>query len=634
MNRVAKQLAPNELKQLASRYYMALGQLGTTIEDVRYDPRARYQAIMAKWPWTALVNLGVQITQAVLGSKVVPPGQEKALELASRVFMSVRRAPNKPVDWFDKNYDRMNFIYDAATQWADKGTTDTEQKFTVGPFTVHNTLGLTGNDLAGIQASLHKAIAAIKGLTAHDITKVLYGDIMIVGNLQKGTVVAWYYPEDDVVYVRPFRNAGFNEIHSIVHELGHRYWRKFAPRTMKMAWMRHHDNVATSTPDYDMPKVGDPLPVTIKGVRFKKGEPKVTRETDHGYYFRYTSKDETEREMTVSKFTIANVMAEKARRASGFPTPYSAKNFEEHFCDALGLIALGQLKEPHLSVFRQIVEGAEPKDERMIAAGTYIQISRDDLETWLDTIHLHEKWYLQPNKAGVYILPLSEGVGVKLSSTIGTRDDAMGRGQASMQLALISRITGQVLNKKAQGQSHFARTTNWQKNWRDGIDRMRDAYIKAQGFYDALALIEDREAYKTDVTDKIEGHEGWQNHPVLVDLHNRVERGGILTTAQNTLLNKILAGDDGRSTRNPAPPNGHGTGPLPDETLLERMRALYRAAQNRNDAWLMDFLKSVSQVVKAGRALSPKQQEVLDKNFSRYRVATLAARYFQDHPHV
>ena len=146
---------------------------------------------------------------------------------------------------------------------------------------------------------------------------------------------------------------------------------------------------------------------------------------------------------------------------------------------------------------------------------------------------------MKPGKAGIYLIPLSDTVAVKLSSTIGTSDDAMGRGMASMQLALTSLITGQTLNRKAQGQGHFKRTTNWKTTWAKGFELMKDAYMKAQGFYDAIAAIEDRDKYKADILKKIESTPDWKNESILVDFHGKITQDGILTGKQLALLDKI-----------------------------------------------------------------------------------------------
>ena len=254
--------------------------------------------------------------------------------------------------------------------------------------------------------------------------------------------------------------------------------------------------------------------------------------------------------------------------------------------------------------------------------GTYVQISRDELEQWISSLPLKGKWYVKPGYAGVYLLPVAKNVGVKLSSTIGSKDDAMGKGRASMQLALVSLVTGQVLNKKAQGQKHFKRTTNWQATWKKGFDRLKQAYLKAQGFYDALAVIEDREKYKNDLLKEIETAPAWAGHKTLADFHVRLQKGGILTAKQVGLLRAEVANAVQNSPVPAVTPDEPDESPV-DDALVSRLRDLWRAAQQSGDNWLMDFSKSIGEQVKGGRPLTPRQQAVLDKNLRRHRLARL-----------
>ena len=256
-------------------------------------------------------------------------------------------------------------------------------------------------------------------------------------------------------------------------------------------------------------------------------------------------------------------------------------------------------------------------------AGTYVQIDRDELESWLNGLpHLTGKAQRVPGRAGVYVLPLSDFVGVRLSSTIGSSDDAVERGKASMQLALVSLITGQVLNKKAQGQSHFKRTVNWKTTWKEGIDRMREAYTKSQGFYDGVARIHDRNAYKADVLKAIDEIPNWQENGILSDFRVLVDRGGILTLTQEELLNRTLDAEE-RKLRAPAP-----VAPAAEPAMLNTLRELYVRARKSGDQWLMEFTESVGKQLKGGRPLSPKQQEVIERNMAKFRMASsIAARY-------
>lgn len=645
MHVTAKQVSPDEMSRMASDYYRFLGTLGKQIEESRDFIAAHptFRVHPRIWVWTPFIQHGLVLAQAVLGTKDIPAGQEKNLELAVRLFMASQRQPNKPVEWFDKNYNRLNFLYDAAIKWSDKKEGESEQRFTHGPFTVHNTLGLAGKDLDGIKDAITKAVMLLKGMKVPGIEKVLYGDVMIVGRLSKGTHIAWYYPNEDVVYVRPFSNVGFDELESLIHELGHRYTRKFIDKATWLEWRRYHKSLEWKKFDTPLKElnVGDQMPFQIKGIKGRPTIQKIEMEPQLRARIVYFADNKAVPEPTVKQW-VRNAEEQIQR----YPTLYSATSEDEHFCEALAYRAMGKLKEPNLSAFKDIIEEGKSgwdaaklataippgwtttfdrmREQNMKheAAGTYVQIDRDELEEWMNTLRLHGKSYRAPNKAGVYLLPFSDTVACKLSSTIGTSDDAMGRGMASMQLSLVSRVTGQTLNKKAQGQSHFKRTLNWKKTWAEGVERMRDAYAKSAGFYDALAAIEDRDQYKIDVMSAIESIADWRNNSILADFHAVAEKGGILTLKQVDLLDRTL--DRERSRHVPKPVQD---APKAEDPLLPILRALYSKARAANNAWLMEFTKSVADQLNRGRQLSPKQMEIIERSRDQFKVGMVVERY-------
>jgi len=224
---------------------------------------------------------------------------------------------------------------------------------------------------------------------------------------------------------------------------------------------------------------------------------------------------------------------------------------------------------------------------------TYVDISRQDIEDWLNTFpRFRGKWWLVEGRAGIYMLPLSNNVAIKFSSTVGTQDRGLSRGGASAQLRLVSLQTGQVLNKKAQGQRGFYRTINWKKNWKKGVDTFVQTYTKSADFYERIALAEDR----------------GQTTP---------ERG----------------------SPEPDPEKEAET-----QEKLNELRKLYLAAKRAGDRWtyeqFLDPRGNVVQRVKKGQPLSPKQKEILFDKFDRYAdamgkirlgstAAELAERYLQ-----
>lgn len=116
---------------------------------------------------------------------------------------------------------------------------------------------------------------------------------------------------------------------------------------------------------------------------------------------------------------------------------------------------------------------------------SYTQITRTELEDWLSQSGYD--WIRNPNAAGIYFVNLSDEVAVKISSTIGSRDDAMGRGRASMNMMLVSRVNGRCLNRKARDRKHFKRTSGWRSTWTEGLIHWEGVFNKCPDFYNRVA---------------------------------------------------------------------------------------------------------------------------------------------------
>lgn len=241
---------------------------------------------------------------------------------------------------------------------------------------------------------------------------------------------------------------------------------------------------------------------------------------------------------------------------------------------------------------------------------SYVQLTREEFEGWLSDIGFGPgKRQLKPGRGGVYQLFLSPIVAIEINSTTGSQDQVMGRGKASMSVKLVSRINGRTLNKKAQGQNYFARTLNWRENWKKGVDRMRDTYIKAKDFYDTLGAIEDYDAYQQENLALIQGVPGWESNSFLLDLVTRLRKGGVLSPKQRDAVFRMAE----ESSRDP------GT----EDSRLPLLRDLYRAARRAGDSWTMEFTLSLAKQIQAGRKeLSPKQDQILKDKLKQFRVKT------------
>lgn len=263
----------------------------------------------------------------------------------------------------------------------------------------------------------------------------------------------------------------------------------------------------------------------------------------------------------------------------------------------------------------------------LVEAGTYVQVSREELEDWLDSIGYRGNWERDVRYSGVYLIHVSPTVAIKLSSTVGSSDEAMDVGRASMQLALVSRVTGRVLNKKAQGQSHFKRTLNWKKTWAAGIETMKKAYLLSSDFYDVISTIEDREKYKQEMLDLIKEVPGWDHDAALTTFHRKVEQGGVLMPREVALVHERIRRKEVEQPHSPENPQtlpGSEEGIPVQELKIDALRKLWVVAKRQNDDWTMGFAKDIAQkYVAQGRPLSGPQLRTVAEKLRQYRIPDL-----------
>lgn len=251
-------------------------------------------------------------------------------------------------------------------------------------------------------------------------------------------------------------------------------------------------------------------------------------------------------------------------------------------------------------------------------AGTYVQLTRDDFEDWLtrDLGFSASEWRLKPGRGGVYQLFLSPTVAIEINSTTGSQDAVMGRAAASMSMWLASRVNGKVLNRKAMERSHFKRTKNWRKTWKEGVDSMKSAYMKAKDFYDRIASIEDLDQYRRDTLALIERDPNWQANEFLVDMHDKVQKGSVLSERQQAAIERSAP----RQQVRPAPVQEAPAQQGGEDPRLPALRELWVRARAARDEWTMEFAKSLGEQIKAGRRLSPRQVEVVEDKARQYNV--------------
>jgi len=332
---------------------------------LRRGEEAGYQYIAKRFA-IPLINRGAAWAKYVIQFKSIPKGKARALEQAAKVFLSARRAPRKMDVWAAKNAKNITFLLDAKN-WPEK-TDESPDKYKVGPFTVHNTLQLEGDDLAKTNKVIEAATKFVKSSGIPGAAKTLYGDVFVVGKLQGHNTLAWYNIRDDHVYLRPLLKANLDATYSLVHELGHRYWFKDLPREVQSKWRSYHMGQGYGFPDVkeqvkevlDTIRVGEPLPIPITG--FSRGGPPIVVEAekvdggrDMLFRFEIQRGSSKGKQGQVRASRLYEFLRKQEATKLSFPTAYASTSPEEHFAESFAMYAMKKLSGTHKEAFEKLI---------------------------------------------------------------------------------------------------------------------------------------------------------------------------------------------------------------------------------------------------------------------------------------
>lgn len=289
-----------------------------------------------------VLNAARPLADWVIQTRSIPAGKSKAVELAARLVTNIARVPTDAVAWYGKNSGKLDLLLEAA-QWGERASTESDDNLevaTVGPFKVHNTIGANAKQLGEIKGIVENAVRSLG--TTLDFRKVLYGDVFIVGQLKQSTTLAWYSVTEDDVYVRSLMKKGIDSLKSLTHELGHRYWFKFFPTDAKQRVLKLYYDLGSQRPELPDLKVGDLLPVEVRGA---KGPITIVSRT--GLTLGLSTGGAVSM-MDVQKFL---------RNKAVFPTVYAAKNVEEFFAECFAFYTMGTLKPDLAAQFEAAIKG-------------------------------------------------------------------------------------------------------------------------------------------------------------------------------------------------------------------------------------------------------------------------------------
>lgn len=188
----------------------------------------------------------------------------------------------------------------------------------------------------------------------------------------------------------------------------------------------------------------------------------------------------------------------------------------------------------------------------------YVDITKKEFEAFLRG-EIRKPFSLKQGTKGVYIIHISDNVGLAINSTVGAVQSKR-KGQASIRLNFVSlhkdkyhktiygydKIMKRVVRKK-----WLQRSTNWRVTLKDAVDKCLKFYSASESFLERIAEPEDEQATIRpsapvssakiqESIEKIESIRGWENEGFLVSLHQRLSGGRELTERQEAALDRWL----------------------------------------------------------------------------------------------
>jgi hypothetical protein len=303
--------------------------------------------------WVETLQLAGAAGRWVLSTRTIPPNKVKALEDAIRLVNRTRSTRNVPAWW--ASHGKHIRLLAAALAWPERAAARTGGgggTFRVEPFLVHDTLNLNRTAREEIATHLEEAVKAIRSKGV-PYSKVLYGEVHVVGQLLRANTAAWYSPKYDSLNVRPALHTDHDVVQTICHELGHRFWAKDLSEVHKEAWDKRFAELARKG-RAETPAVGGVL--VSGGDRFK-----ITKFAD-AYRVLQPRFDTRTRYVEVEVTSPAGVRlgvlpAAKVKefwKSRPFPTPYAATDVGELFAESFGNYMVGELTGAHLDTFLRL----------------------------------------------------------------------------------------------------------------------------------------------------------------------------------------------------------------------------------------------------------------------------------------
>lgn len=419
----AAQRVPPGTASRAAELDAKMRQIVNTTGRFRSDDLPGYKE-MTSLAWDARMQIGTtaiklrlpghKLFLSILQTLVLPPALRKKVEVASRVYMKdgmpKRKRYLRDFDVF-ADYEKMVAAISLHLQTAkdaiatgkphsEEGDAATRTK--VGPFTLVNTGGFNPKIMANIVEIVEKAT---KHIQASGLAKVCYGDIQVTNTITNSSTAAFYLISSDELFIRANAKPHWDTIHTVMHELGHRFQAKFL-RSRKNAvldlfrMLSGQEQVRRKQLYEEKPKKGDTL--LDKGVLYevlgtdwnpRKGVIVVLRQVDNpastasisleGWHSKKTQTKEQAGLTGVRNF-------EADPNFKGFVSEYAKTDPDENFAEMFSFYCAGRLPVLQSAAFEELVFGHGDLTAAVRVASRFISA---ELPTYVGSMGRHKEFY-------------------------------------------------------------------------------------------------------------------------------------------------------------------------------------------------------------------------------------------------
>lgn len=339
--------------------------------DSTYEARKHIKNVVRYPQWfPAMQRVGQRLFWAILQQYSLPPNLQKAIEAASKFWSKTRLNAVKPA--YNRDHPLQTEI-DYLTAFVKITTTLQKQvlnaeaalakgklhsdptvaaktKIRAGSFDVVNTGGFDDDTMKKAAELVEKAD---KLMTAHGLSNVCYGDILISKTItQKSNVAAFYLPSSDEMFVRANTPNTWDTVQTVCHELAHRLEHKFmsAKRAEIEGLYRRLQSNQITFGRKDLPRIGEVVEAnghTFKVINVNPRKQTVMyrdEETPPNQYW--------EAPLPAWLKKTGKPMPEQKE---GFITGYASTSSAENFAEMVSYYVLGKLPKNQVDLLEPIL---------------------------------------------------------------------------------------------------------------------------------------------------------------------------------------------------------------------------------------------------------------------------------------